>query len=879
MSFYYTSYDVERAFKYKFRDKWHEKWREIDIYNDEVIIYIEEGSLEKNKDAFSGLLKSFFRGFFSVDTEEIRLNYKDKILKVVYEEETDLDEDDIYSLPLFKSLNRDPTGIKPLTGVPVIAFHSYKGGVGRTLSMLSSVQAISSLKKGSNSYKLLIVDADLEAPGLTWIVSKNNISDISLLDAYSILHEEDDWRSAIPVIAKKIQTIALENLGERQFVEHYFLPAYRDEDHLPYQLMDMPVTPQKMIQMVGREWIIGDFLSELGKELGVDAIFVDLRAGVSEFSAPLLFDPRIRKVYVTTTSLQSREGIHALLKEIYTKPIDRDYPLPYIFITMVLPELSSDVLLKLQQEILDEVNILNEEALENDIEVPVVFLEFAQELIHLDGFDMIANKLRGTQMLKKVEEIVLDWIPQKKDNAPIGKEQREIFLKRLDKITSEIEYAESMSMDKFMITSSIRNFVRKFKYDIPISVLLGTKGSGKTFLYSQMINTGTWEAFSSKIDGVAEFTQKTHIVPFIVPKSMKTDKISSAVEEINKSLRFAMSIKEIRGITTRVQGYQDEYTSEAEWYKIWKDELLRSTGLDFESFEELQNYLEGRNRRIVFVVDGLEDLFQNVSEKNVQKIAVRILLQDIINELRSFPNNHIGLIIFSRQDIAKNAIEQNWGQFSSQYASYELKWNRVEALRLVLWWATEAEFEHELNNIELATEEALIETLYPLWGIKLGSVNSREAKSADWVLAALSDLKGRLQARDIVRFLREAAFETLKSKASFEDRYLLPRAIKNAIKPCSKKKIEEIEDEMPHIKVIFAKFKVSLNSRKMPFKLENFDLVSNEVKSLEQQGYLIQLDDGYYMPEIIRYGLEFDYKTRARTKVLQLLRRANVNNL
>ncbi|WP_193554352.1 P-loop NTPase family protein [Schaedlerella arabinosiphila] len=61
---------------------------------------------------------------------------------------------------------------KELPGVPVIAFHSYKGGVGRTLSLLAFVKAWSALKDLKSTKKLLIVDADIEAPGITCFIPK-----------------------------------------------------------------------------------------------------------------------------------------------------------------------------------------------------------------------------------------------------------------------------------------------------------------------------------------------------------------------------------------------------------------------------------------------------------------------------------------------------------------------------------------------------------------------------------------------------------------------------------------------------------------------------------------------------------------------------------
>nr|CCA87185.1 hypothetical protein RALSY_mp30505 [Ralstonia syzygii R24] len=57
--------------------------------------------------------------------------------------------------------------------------------------------------------------------------------------------------------------------------------------------------------------------------------------------------------------------------------------------------------------------------------------------------------------------------------------------------------------------------------------------------------------------------------------------------------------------------------------------------------------------------------------------------------------------------------------------------------------------------------------------------------------AALSDLRGRLQARDAVRFLGYAAQQaSAKSLADWSDRVLPPSAIRGALLPTNQKKVE-----------------------------------------------------------------------------------------
>ena len=50
-----------------------------------------------------------------------------------------------------------------------IAFHSFKGGVGRTLHLAVMIESLEAVLKEKNiTKKVLVVDADLEAPGITF---------------------------------------------------------------------------------------------------------------------------------------------------------------------------------------------------------------------------------------------------------------------------------------------------------------------------------------------------------------------------------------------------------------------------------------------------------------------------------------------------------------------------------------------------------------------------------------------------------------------------------------------------------------------------------------------------------------------------------------
>lgn len=108
--------------------------------------------------------------------------------------------------------------------------------------------------------------------------------------------------------------------------------------------------------------------------------------------------------------------------------------------------------------------------------------------------------------------------------------------------------------------------------------------------------------------------------------------------------------------------------------------------------------------------------------------------------------------------MAQNAITVNYEQFKQANGYAELKWTSDEALKLVVWVVSQAvnDFYEAKSPIENASKE-VIDLHLENYGDKIGKNSSNEAYSSRWILAALSDFNGQLQARDIIRFLKYAA--------------------------------------------------------------------------------------------------------------------------
>ena len=75
--------------------------------------------------------------------------------------------DNLYFSKIF--LSDDALAKVPKPKNHIIAFHSFKGGVGRTLHLAAMIKSLSKvIKEKGIAKKVLVIDGDLEAPGITF---------------------------------------------------------------------------------------------------------------------------------------------------------------------------------------------------------------------------------------------------------------------------------------------------------------------------------------------------------------------------------------------------------------------------------------------------------------------------------------------------------------------------------------------------------------------------------------------------------------------------------------------------------------------------------------------------------------------------------------
>jgi len=142
-------------------------------------------------------------------------------------------------------------------------------------------------------------------------------------------------------------------------------------------------------------------------------------------------------------------------------------------------------------------------------------------------------------------------------------------------------------------------------------------------------------------------------------------------------------------------------------------------------------------------------------------------------------------------------------------------------------------------------------------------------------------LKGNIQARDLVRFLKfSAEIESGRLEGSWPNRILAPDSMRKAIPKCSEEKVSEAQTEITQLREWMRLLdENALTNRKVPFSAKTMHLSTEMLNSLLDIGIIYEDlegglgDERLFLPEIYRWGLKFDTSTGGRPRMQALLKK------
>ncbi|QEV10292.1 hypothetical protein CP972_15500 [Streptomyces prasinus] len=765
----------------------------------------------------------------------------------------------------------------------IIAFHSFKGGVGRTLHAVALADLLA-----SRGQHVLLVDADLEAPGITWMYqAQGGRCDIAYDDVLALLHSSTDGEptDAVQIAAAYLPNQEVSRHAGKGRVT--ILPSSRRT-----MLGPPRIGPSDLLTEDRSPYFLSESLAALAVAAEADVIVLDLRAGASELSAPVLLDPRVTRVFVSTISSQSLHGTEAMIHQVGTRAparVGMD-PAPGAIVTQYR--------LDLHDGHADEAKTLLSNALSQAIALPVddgtaehdkdhlavdeqvltepVLSPFREELLALpDSWDAVVDVMRRCGLPRLVAEFAPSamLVPHRPDENPevLGRRRSD-----LAEFTGALLKREPFGADPdsdFFTIEPTRRLIAAHRTDLPITVVTGEAGTGKTFTFARMCAAGTWDAFAETAGVTVQ--QSARFVPVLAPpdapdsiwdadphpaeaeglwEESPWEQTPAGPERRDRILAFIESSS--RHPSAESMGF---------WRERWLTCLAMAAGApdDADPMEYLLRH------EALFLVDGLDEWLHRRDEAWAS-VAFMSLVGMIPQSLRKLRKQSLGLVIFTRptaemERALKGPVNRD-GRTLRGRSPFELHWTTEDALKLALWLSVRSGAvpvpEEPITDLE---EEETARCLLPLWGLRMGSDDSREAWTDRWFASALADAHERVQPRDVVRFLHAAAV-TSADDGRWSDRVLTPSGMRQALSDCGALKIKELQHRFPHVWDLLRTLAHHAVDEQPPYFGGDLGLNHRAIRKLQDWGALSRTPDGrYQLPELYRLALGIRTEGRSRT--------------
>lgn len=791
----------------------------------------------------------------------------------------------------------------PQRQTPIAAALSVKGGTGRTTTAVAFALHWAAASKRP----ILLVDADLEAPGISYLFEAfAGHPKTSLEDLIALAHaEEADG-------APETTNFVAERLRDHLLPGNIFvLPLRRDIA----ELASSSIRPEHL-STSERPFALADLLSGVAAQLGVAGIVVDVRAGLVPIGVNLAMDPNVSPIFVTTLADQSIKAtagfVGFLAREFRRNGATPRRPLLVINrVPVLFRQTGTDK--KITEPLTNELlnSLVGDASVEigasedlftsasdiqpfvqvdvpelPDIQVPTGNWRDFVEQLSSSGFsralangseEFVATELTFKAVQNSVEPVA---------SFPPVTHQRQA----LSAFANQLVAAENVqgTVPRPLVTQPLSALASRYKSEVPIAIAEGAKGTGKTLAARFIVSKGEWSKVAADLVG-GDNAIAAAVVPIaasIQSSAILQQEADDARRAIAEKLGYGTPLN-IFETTSYLKEKLQSNLSESKWVLVWLDVIAWSVGYKTKTEgvgEGFFDELRAGPTSIVAVFEGLEELYSSVADSGVE-LAMRALLISLPQKLRSELRRPIGMIAFVRRDTVEAAIRQNLDQFRREYAAFALTWTEDDVLELAAWLASQSRalpnlWDADFQNLSSAERATKLE---PLWGTKLGpddkpGQRTREAYTATWIVAVLSDLRGRLVPRDLVRLLASAATVAPEGDEAtlYAERLLTPRSLRTAVESTSTSKVEEAQEEIGELKPAFAKFKSQADELAVPLSQEVVDqlgLTDTELAALIRHGIIFGDSPPYEVPELFRRGLGLKH-AGARRSVVNLYNRA-----
>jgi cellulose biosynthesis protein BcsQ len=749
----------------------------------------------------------------------------------------------------------------------VCTFYSLKGGVGRTTAL-----AYTALTLASKGYKVLCVDMDLEAPGLTAMFGRESeiqesMGVVHILDALDHGEEVDLRRHLIRGHDSLDLYLVPAGLPGAEYVRllRFADPAvwYREDNNPLSRMVDL--------------------MRNLS--LAPDVIFFDARTGFHSLNAPFLFEISDLAVITFFPHPQARRGTGELVRALLASTTLREVhgrkltPMPRFLVSPIPSSKAPEVVQRYQHRALEWISewlsILDrpQKLAEGDL---THFVPYRESIATSDN---ILKEAESWSDYRPISEWLLGFLraPDEK-TTPIGAAKNKLPVLDSLKFRGDTAERQQQLLETFVETAVV---TRALLPEVPL--VLGRKGTGKTAVFRRL----------------AEETSDRFRVVAFAPAQLREDRPwvigADGFKRVEDLLgRLSADWREMWALCTAIAIYSEWKETPA--LPTPDDRLLQVGGLHPQSELELvdtmekvfalpgagllvADWLDKMDKALMpstFVLfDGLDTGFGNTeSDRQRRQASIQGLfsfLTDRGDQLRN-----IRLKVVLREDIWQSLRFENKSHLFGR--SVSLKWNdQVDFLRVVLKQAMQstkfagAALTHVTNCQDIPVDQWPNESVFKVWNLLVGErmKGGNTAFSRNWVWNRLADGNGDRIPRYLIQLFEEAVlWESEESKKNhYERSYIRPRGLIEALVKVSPRALSALKDEeFPQLEKLFDRLRERRSSPVNAREVEDLgDLVglAREVGVLSVYEGTEEKVERYKVPDIFLAGLGMARKGQA----------------
>jgi len=709
-----------------------------------------------------------------------------------------------------------------------VTFYSFKGGVGRTTA-LTHVAWILALR----GRKIVAVDLDLEAPGLSTALNLNPQPKYGIVDYfYERSYLPEGVKPNISV-AQIFGEVKIPNATGRLFV----VPAGTLSLDYISKVDDLRATT--VTDSGENLWSI--FSREIQEQLKPDILLIDSRTGINQWGALSLLQAADEVIVFLFPNEKNCQGISLLLQSLQSF---RDLSINFVFTPV--PDTTEVGMAKVKRIWKFLYEAVKNRASENDdtsedssresksdlddsfAEVDPLVVPYLPPIALADSYPVPALLDYYTRIANLIDEET-DELQRK--TILTGSNRRWSIIESLQ--FPEVNAADpNQPLDLlFQRTTDFEKFL-----DDTNCLIRGRKGTGKTALYWLLLkhNNVAQQLAHGRLDnticlsGHGRFHESR-------PSRDEFQVIHRGLQEKNGSweafwrayLLFRI-IKEnsfsfpkgkkgekftdLKRIINKLSGERWQYEHTQKLLHLSSDSNLLLIVKDaLDTFDE---QIQDQSNKLWFLYDDLDEDFPEKDEVRQQAL---VGLFQLIQACDARRITSIRFKIFLREDIWERLNFDNKSHFNGR--DLLLQWNRVDFLRLALRQATQSkEFKSlvdrfsPVESIDQANEEAIERALEVLWGSRRRSGGKAKYVSR-WVYERLTDSSNTTFPRSLSLLLEGATAQELSYKGQSskqsptDDRLLRGTSLEVGLKKASEERCHAIREEYPNLRRFFDSLK------------------------------------------------------------------------